>query len=110
MMAFTSNVCSTSTALETYVRDYRGCIVEKAQAFEVNGDTAESVAMAAIQACIEYRQRIEDHVNLCGGANGASGAEVMEQAAQEYHDFAVETVMKRRAQRKADELKLGLPR
>jgi hypothetical protein len=97
-------------ALENYVLQYRSCIAERAQSFEVNGDTPESVATAALAACTNYRQRIEDHVDLCGGANGASGAQVMQDAAPQYHDFAVEAVLEFRAKRKADEARLGLPR
>jgi len=109
-LGFASNVCATTTALEGYVRDYHACIAEKAQAFEINGDTPDTVATAALAACTNFRQRIEDHVDLCGGANGESGAQVMQDAAQEYRDFAIQAVLDFRAKRQADESKLGLPR
>ena len=109
MPALASNVCASNAALKSYVQEYRNCIVEKAVTYEVSGDSPDSIATAALSACSEFRQRIEDHIDLCGGISGASGAEVMRQAAQQYHDFAVQAVLERRANRKALESKLGSP-
>jgi len=107
--ALASDVCATVDALEHYDRQYRVCIVEKAVAFSRQDDSADVTASAAVAACSEYRQRIEDHVNLCNDSNGLSGAQTMAQLSQEYHDFAVRAVLESRAQRKANALKLGSP-
>jgi hypothetical protein len=81
--------CNTvPSEFATRVHLYQGCIASKAHDFEITGDTAESVAIAAIGACADYRKALQAYIDECGGTKGV-GERVMQNEEKFFHDWAM---------------------
>jgi hypothetical protein len=86
--------CATTFSFN--VEMYKGCIANRAEAFEVTGDAADSIATAAVQACGEYRRKLADHLTNC---ESVLGYQILDQEAKAFHDYAVGAVVEYRAKR-----------
>jgi len=90
--------CDAPSEFENRVRLYEGCIAVRAHEFEITGDNAESVAIAALGACDDYKRRITAFIDICGGSAGV-GNRTMQQTAKHFHDYAIQSVIEFRAAR-----------
>jgi hypothetical protein len=77
---------------------FESCVAAYARRYEISGDTAESVATAAITMCASLKKPIADYFTQCLHVNGADALAGMEQP---FHDFAVLAVVNARAERLA---------
>jgi hypothetical protein len=87
-----------SSSFEERVHGYQGCIAAKAREFEITGDTAESVAVAAIGACKDFRRKeVEDYIRTCFVLNGRN---VLDQEVEKrFLDWGIRSVITFRSKR-----------
>lgn len=90
--------CTIPSEFENRVHLYEGCIAAKASEFEIAGDTAESVAVAAVGACDDCQRRVEDYIDVCYGPKGI-GRSALEQSKKRFQDYAVQAVIEFRSAR-----------
>lgn len=76
---------------------YRGCVESKARLLEPSGESADSVATAAISACHEARHTLRASLMACGGDGLADAATT--ELDRGLHDKAIEIVVEARARR-----------
>jgi hypothetical protein len=88
--------CTIPSEFKTRLHLYQGCIASKAHDFEITGDSAESVAIAAVRACDDVKRHFEVYLD-CEG-NGV-GAMTMQKSEKFFHDWAIQSVIEFRAKR-----------
>jgi hypothetical protein len=89
--------CDIPSEFEKRVHLYEGCIASRARDFEITGDSAESVATAAIGACDDYKRRIASFIDSCDMAG--VGSRTMQRTEKHFHDYAIRSVIEFRAAR-----------
>jgi hypothetical protein len=90
--------CNIPSEFESRVHLYEGCIASRAHEFEITGDSAERVATAALNACDDYKRRIANFIDVCGGTSGV-GDQTMQQSEKRFRDYAIRSVIQFRTAR-----------
>ena len=89
--------CTIPSEFETRFRLYQGCIASKAHDFEITGDSAESVAIAAIGACGDAKKHFQVYMDEC--EMKGVGEMTMQKSEKVFHDWAIRSVIYFRAER-----------
>ena len=84
---------------ENHLRLYEGCIASHAYDYEITGDSAESTAIAAINACDDYKKNFASYMDNCEGGPPGVGNLTMQKATKHFHDYAIRSVIQFRAAR-----------
>jgi len=82
-----------------HVRMYQGCIAAKAKELELSGDSAESVATAAIGACRDWRYAIARYIDVCLNSGAGVGERALQKTSDVFRDWAIQSAVQARADR-----------
>jgi hypothetical protein len=85
-----------------HIAIYEGCIATKAEAYERSGDSAESVATAAVGACDSFRLFVEKFIDCESKSQGVGAMTMSSEAVQKrFHDYGVQAAIEFRTRRLA---------